>query len=47
MRAREVIMKIVFLLCACVSIVAVIAICVFMFANGFPAIAEIGPQTSF
>ena len=43
MRAREVIMKIVFLLCACVSIVAVIAICVFMFANGFPAIAEIGP----
>ena len=43
MRAREVIMRIVFLLCACVSIVAVIAICVFMFANGFPAIAEIGP----
>ena len=43
MRAREVKMKIVFLLCACVSIVAVIAICVFMFANGFPAIAEIGP----
>ena len=43
MRAREVIMKIVFLLCACVSIVAVIALCVFMFANGFPAIAEIGP----
>lgn len=43
MRAREFIMKIVFLLCACVSIVAVIAICLFMFANGFPAIAEIGP----
>lgn len=43
MRIKELIMKIVFLLCACVSIVAVIAICLFMFANGFPAIAEIGP----
>lgn len=43
MRAREIIMKIVFLLCACVSIVAVVAICLFMFVNGFPAISEIGP----
>ncbi len=43
MKAKELIMKIVFLICACVSIVAVIAICAFMFANGFPAIAEIGP----
>ena len=42
MRAREEIMRIVFLLCACMSIVAVAAICVFMFANGFPAMAEIG-----
>ena len=42
MRAREIIMKIVFLLCACVSIVAVAAICIFMFINGFPAMKEIG-----
>lgn len=42
MRARESVMKIVFLLCACVSIVAVAAICLFMFVNGFPAMAEIG-----
>ena len=42
MRAREIIMKIVFLLCACVSIIAVAAIFLFMFMNGFPAIKEIG-----
>ena len=42
MRAREIIMKIIFLLCACVSIIAVAAICMFMFMNGFPAIKEIG-----
>ena len=35
-------MKIVFLMCACISIAAVIMICVFMFANGVPAIKEIG-----
>ena len=35
-------MKIVFLICACLSIAAVILICVFMFANGLPAIKEIG-----
>ena len=35
-------MKIVFLICACISIAAVIMICVFMFANGVPAIKEIG-----
>ena len=42
MRAREIAMKIVFLLCACVSIIAVAAICLFMFMNGFPAMKEIG-----
>lgn len=41
--AKERIMQGVFLLTACVSILAVILICVFMFANGIPAIAEIGP----
>lgn len=40
--AKEIIMQVVFLLTACMSILAVILICVFMFANGIPAIAEIG-----
>lgn len=43
MKLYETIMKYVFLLIACVSIVAVLIICVFLFANGIPAIAEIGP----
>ena len=38
----ENIMKIVFLAAACVSIIAVILICVFLFASGVPAIKEIG-----
>ena len=40
---KELIMQVVFLLTACMSILAVILICVFMFANGLPAIAELGP----
>ena len=36
-------MKGLFTAAACVSIVAVFIICIFMFANGFPAIMEIGP----
>lgn len=40
---RESIMKIVFLVAACISIVAVAMICIFLFVNGLPAIAEIGP----
>lgn len=43
MKLYETIMKYVFLLIACISIVAVLIICVFLFANGIPAIAEIGP----
>ena len=39
---KETIMKFVFLLAATVSIVAVILICVFLFASGIPAIGEIG-----
>ena len=39
---KERAMHIVFLLTACVSIAAVVLICVFLFANGVPAIAEIG-----
>ena len=38
----ESIMKVVFLIAACVSIIAVILICVFLFASGVPAIKEIG-----
>lgn len=36
-------MKAVFLLCACISIAAVIMICIFMLANGVPAMKEVGP----
>lgn len=39
----EIIMKIVFLLSACISVLAVIMICYFLFSEGLPAIAEIGP----
>lgn len=35
-------MHILFFLTACVSIFAVVLICVFLFANGIPAIGEIG-----
>ncbi len=37
-------MKGVFLISACVSVIAVVTICVFLFANGVPAIAKIGPS---
>ena len=40
---RESIMRAGFLVAACVSILAVVLICGFLFVNGFPAIAEIGP----
>ncbi len=40
---RENIMKYVFLAAACVSILAVALICIFLFGNGVPAIMEIGP----
>ena len=39
---KETLAKIVFLLVACVSILAVALICIFLFANGIPAMAEIG-----
>ena len=39
---KELLMKIVFFLAACVSIFSTILICVFIFANGVPAIKEIG-----
>ena len=42
MKAKEKIMEYVFLLTAVVSILAVALICVFLFANGIPAMQEIG-----
>lgn len=36
-------MKVVFLVSACVCILCVALICLFLFANGFPAIGKIGP----
>lgn len=39
---QEHVMKAVFLLTACVSVAAVVLICVFLFARGVPAITEIG-----
>ncbi|MCR4939284.1 MAG: phosphate ABC transporter permease subunit PstC [Treponemataceae bacterium] len=42
MRQKEKLAKIIFLLAASFSILAVILICFFLFANGIPAIKEIG-----
>lgn len=39
---KETLMKILFFISACVSIVAVLLICVFLFANGIPAMSKIG-----
>lgn len=39
---KEKAMKGVFLIAACTSVLAVVLICVFLFANGVPAIGEIG-----
>ncbi|SEW45236.1 phosphate ABC transporter permease subunit PstC [[Clostridium] fimetarium] len=39
---KEKIMEIVFLIAACICILAVALICIFLFANGIPAIKEIG-----
>ncbi len=41
-KAKEYIMHGLFLICACVSILAVVLICVYLFATGIPAMAEIG-----
>lgn len=42
MNWKEKLMKIVFLAAASVSIAAVVLICIFLFANGIPAISKIG-----
>ena len=40
---KEIVMQGVFTACACISILAVALICIFLFANGVPTIFEIGP----
>ena len=40
---KEQAMKVVFMVAACASVLAVFLICLFLFANGLPAIAKIGP----
>ena len=42
LQLRETIMYVLFLVAACASVLAVGLICVFLFANGVPAMAEIG-----
>jgi phosphate transport system permease protein len=41
-KLKEELMRAVFLLCACVSVLAVALICVFLFSSGLPAMAKIG-----
>ena len=41
-KVKEGILHALFLICACVSILAVVLICVYLFASGVPAIGEIG-----
>ena len=42
MKLREPVMRAVFLMTACLSIAAVLLICLFLFSSGLPAIAKIG-----
>lgn len=39
---KEIVMEIVFLICACISILSVALICIFLLSNGIPGIAKIG-----
>ena len=39
---KEKVMEVVFMLCACVSILSVALICIFLFVNGIPAMTKIG-----
>lgn len=42
MRFKETVMRIVFFTAACASVAAVVLICIFLFANGIPAMSKIG-----
>ena len=39
---KEIFMKVIFLISACASILAILLICFFLFSNGIPAMSEIG-----
>ena len=41
-KAKEKIMHALFLICACLSILAVVVICVYLFGTGIPAMADVG-----
>ena len=41
-KLTETVTRLLFMICACVSVLAVISICIFIFKNGIPAINEIG-----
>ena len=38
----EIVMQVIFFVAACASVLAVALICIFLFANGIPAMKEIG-----
>lgn len=40
---KERVMRLIFMIAACTSVLAVFLICFFLFANGIPAIGKIGP----
>lgn len=42
-KIKENVMEIVFLISACISILSVLLICIFLFSNGIPGMAKIGP----
>ena len=39
---NEILMKVIFFIAACTSVLAVALICIFLFANGVPAMGKIG-----
>jgi phosphate transport system permease protein len=41
-QGKEKTMQVVFAACACISIIAIFLICIFLFANGLPGMAKIG-----
>lgn len=41
-KGKEKLMEIIFLIAACISIISVVLICIFLFMNGIPAMKKIG-----
>ena len=42
LKIKETAMRTVFMLCACVSVISVLLICIFLFSNGIPTMGKIG-----